>query len=56
MIYLVQALLAPQTEQECRRFIGSPEHLRRMNHHISALNELRTQRIRSGRAFSVATA
>lgn len=51
MIYLVQGLGAPQTDEEYRRFIGSPEHLRRMNHHIKSLSDLRTQRLTSGHAF-----
>lgn len=51
MIFLVQALLRPQTAEDYRRFIGSPEHLRRMSHHVNALAELTKQRIRADRAF-----
>jgi hypothetical protein len=53
MIYLVQALEAQQTLEEYRRFIGSPEHLRRMAHHVKALSDLRVQRLTSGRAFKM---
>jgi hypothetical protein len=53
MIYLVQALEARQTEAEYRRFIGSPEHLRRMDHHVKALTNLRMQRLSAGRAFKM---
>jgi hypothetical protein len=44
MKFMVQTLVAKLSPQDHERFIGSPEHLRRVAHHQNSLNDLVTKR------------